>query len=423
MRYQRSKARTLVQEIKICLPLIMLSFGLGQTTIAVVDFSGYGISQTEVFALTNRLRNELHRTGVFSVIERELMEEILVEQSFQQSGCTSNECLVEIGRLVNVNQIVGGSYSKIGDVFTVSARIVDVETGRVVKVYDFDYEGDISELLTTGMYKVARELSGLEAESKINIFTKLSLLAKIFQWKNPTAMDSVPENGGLSSLEIEFRDVPVGVINEFGTQLRSGPGTEFGILRNLYRDDAIILHNKYDANWWEVNYYGEKGFVYVDHVVIDSSKSASDYLGWLDYHINKGEIEDCFDCEFEYDYELNNYLQINVGENTEIIIKLIRASDDRCIRVAYIPSRNSYKFEAIPEDIYFLKIHYGTDLRKKTYDDHCEYKFIANRFYEETKDDFNFKKTKQSIDNTAGMFYKTFELPVFEIYLNTQQFR
>ena len=39
------------------------------------------------------------------------MEQILVEQGFQQSGCTTNECMVEVGKLIGVEKIVSGSIS------------------------------------------------------------------------------------------------------------------------------------------------------------------------------------------------------------------------------------------------------------------------------------------------------------------------
>ena len=43
------------------------------------------------------------------MMERGLMDEILTEQGFQQTGCASDECIVEMGKLVGVKQIIGGS--------------------------------------------------------------------------------------------------------------------------------------------------------------------------------------------------------------------------------------------------------------------------------------------------------------------------
>ncbi|NVM57087.1 MAG: DUF2380 domain-containing protein [Desulfobacterales bacterium] len=129
-----------------------------KTTLAVVDFEGFGISQTEAIALTNRLRNDLFRLGNIEVVDRGTMEAILEEQNLQLSGCTSNECLVEVGQLLNVQQIVGGSISKIADIFTVSARVVDVTTGKVIGVADYDLQGSLGDMLTQGMREIASRL-------------------------------------------------------------------------------------------------------------------------------------------------------------------------------------------------------------------------------------------------------------------------
>jgi len=135
--------------------------------IAVVEFEGNGISQTEAIALTDRLRNELFRLGAFEVVERGMMETILTEQDFQLTGCTSNECLVEVGQLLGARQMVGGRISRVGAMFTVSARVVDVQTGKLLGVSDFDLRGGLEVMLTDGMKQVALMLSGGEVAATV----------------------------------------------------------------------------------------------------------------------------------------------------------------------------------------------------------------------------------------------------------------
>ena len=125
------------------------------TNIAVVDFNGNNISNGDVRALTDRLRVELFKTKYFKVIEREMMEEVLKEQGFQQTGCTTDECMVQIGRLIGVQKIIGGSISKVGNIYSVSSRIVNVETGEIEKTEVYDHTGNIGQLLTEGMRMVA----------------------------------------------------------------------------------------------------------------------------------------------------------------------------------------------------------------------------------------------------------------------------
>jgi TolB-like protein len=151
-------------KVRVVLGLILSATALQAQAlpIAVLDFDGFGISESEAIALSNRLRNELFRLETFQVVDRGMMQSILQEQDFQLTGCTSNECLVQVGKLIGAQQMVGGSVSKVGGTFTVSARLVDVETGTVLEVSDFDLRGELDDMLTTGMRQVALMLSGKE---------------------------------------------------------------------------------------------------------------------------------------------------------------------------------------------------------------------------------------------------------------------
>ena len=86
------------------------------------------------------------------------MEQIIKEQGFQQSGCSTDECMVEVGKLIGVEKIIGGSISQVGNIYSVSARIVNVETGEIENTGVYDHTGNIGELLTEGMMRVAVKL-------------------------------------------------------------------------------------------------------------------------------------------------------------------------------------------------------------------------------------------------------------------------
>lgn len=126
--------------------------------IAVIDLQGKGISQVEASALTDRLRSEIMNVSSATMVERDEMDQILGEQDFQQTGCVSSECMVEVGQLIGVTQIIGGSISKVGNTFSVHARIIDVETGEIVYSVNYDRTGTIDELLISGMRNVSQLL-------------------------------------------------------------------------------------------------------------------------------------------------------------------------------------------------------------------------------------------------------------------------
>ncbi len=127
-------------------------------SLAILDLEGRGISAVEAASLTDRLRSELVRTGRITVVERGQMERILSEQDFQLTGCTSDECAVEVGQLLGVTHMVAGSIGRVGSTFSIDLRTVDVQTARIVHSIIRDYRGEIDGLLTE-MASVAEELA------------------------------------------------------------------------------------------------------------------------------------------------------------------------------------------------------------------------------------------------------------------------
>ena len=126
-------------------------------SLAILDLEGRGISTIEAASLTDRLRTALVRTGGVTVVERGQMEQILSEQDFQLTGCTSNECAVDVGQLLGVTSMVAGSIGKVGSTFSIDIRAIDVQSGRITHSLWRDYRGEIDGLLGI-MPEIAGEL-------------------------------------------------------------------------------------------------------------------------------------------------------------------------------------------------------------------------------------------------------------------------
>ena len=122
--------------------------GSGKLVIAIIDLEGRGISALEAQTLTDRMRSELVSTGAVTIVERGQMAEILDEQGFQQTGCVSSECAVEVGKLLGVSQMATGSIGKIGSSYTIDVRMFAVEDGAIVRSVNRTYSGPIDGLIT-----------------------------------------------------------------------------------------------------------------------------------------------------------------------------------------------------------------------------------------------------------------------------------
>jgi hypothetical protein len=127
--------------------------------VAVNDLAGEGIEASEARIISDRLRSELINSEIFRVMERGEMETILKEQGFQQSGvCTDQSCMVEMGKILGVKNIIAGSIGKIGGMYTISTRLIDVATGEVKFSVALDCKCPISELLTKSVPNIAQQI-------------------------------------------------------------------------------------------------------------------------------------------------------------------------------------------------------------------------------------------------------------------------
>ena len=104
----------------------------GKPTIAIADLEPQNVAAGDSAVITDMFRTELVKQRTFSVIEKSNMEKVLTEQSFQQTGCTSSECAVKIGKILNVRYLIVGSFGKLMGQYIITFRMVDVETANVV---------------------------------------------------------------------------------------------------------------------------------------------------------------------------------------------------------------------------------------------------------------------------------------------------
>jgi len=137
-----------------------------KVTTAILNLqSKGGVTSNEASTLTDRFRTELVKLNVYTVLERGQMDEILEEQGFNLSGCTSSECAIEAGKMLGVQVMIAGDVGKVGDVLTIDVRMFHVATGKIIKAIQEDHKGSVSGLLAV-MKRIARQVAGLKAEKE-----------------------------------------------------------------------------------------------------------------------------------------------------------------------------------------------------------------------------------------------------------------
>ena len=129
--------------------------------VAVMDLTPQAARPEEALAITNQLRTQLLKTGKFTLVDRSQMESILKEQALQQTGCTSDECAVQVGKILGVRKIISGSVTKLSDhVWQVSLLMLDVESAKTLRAESETYEGNLVTVIRTGVPDLAARLAG-----------------------------------------------------------------------------------------------------------------------------------------------------------------------------------------------------------------------------------------------------------------------
>jgi uncharacterized protein (TIGR02145 family) len=129
--------------------------------LALMPLQGRALDTDALDVLGSTLASELVSSGQVRVLERSQMEQILQEQGFQQSGaCDGSECAVQIGKLLTVDRILLGNVGRFGNAYSLSLRLVDVQSGEILRSVSKSIEGPQEAILTKLAPQAVRELLG-----------------------------------------------------------------------------------------------------------------------------------------------------------------------------------------------------------------------------------------------------------------------
>jgi len=133
---------------------------LAKERAAVLDLSPKGnITASDASILTDRIRSLMVQSGPYEIIERENMDRILREQGFQATqNCDTTDCSVAIGKILSVRHMITGSASRLGNLYSLNLRIIDVEKGSILKEEYVDCLCPLESLMTQTAPELVRKV-------------------------------------------------------------------------------------------------------------------------------------------------------------------------------------------------------------------------------------------------------------------------
>lgn len=180
---------------------------------------------------------------------------------------------------------------------------------------------------------------------------------------------------------------------------------------NANKDNAV---DSYNANINSKQYPASNP----NEIEKPSVEPQQNYWNFESKSYTTGSTPGCYSFTPKFNMSLDNELEVKVGANTDVVIKLINLKTNKCIRCVFINSGDTYKLKHIPEGIYFVKIAYGRRWKEKYENNDCIGRFTENSYYKMGVETLNYKKIYTGVITKDDKQYETFKLPSYTISLD-----
>lgn len=119
-----------------------------KTTISVYGLRSIDIPQSLAEILQEHLESKLMMFDQYDVLSRNNIDLIFKENRFQQTGvCSEEECLAEAGHLLGIEKIITGTVSRLGLIYNIVLKLIDVRTAKLESSVSRKYSGEPDSLL------------------------------------------------------------------------------------------------------------------------------------------------------------------------------------------------------------------------------------------------------------------------------------
>ncbi len=125
-------------------------------------------------ALAGMITTDLSAVEELQLVERDRLEDVLKEINLSKSGFLEEKTAQKLGKGVGAGYLVTGSYSVVGPTFLMDARIVGVESGKIVKAANA--KGTIEDFVAVEKSLVEGLLDGLSV--KLSSSTRRKLIVQ-----------------------------------------------------------------------------------------------------------------------------------------------------------------------------------------------------------------------------------------------------
>ena len=341
--------------IRFTILIIAFSCLFSKQVIAVLDLDAINYTQEQAQVITTKIISEIINLNVYNVVERSNINRILSEQKLQNSGCTDSECAVEVGQLINADLIVIGTVSSFKELYSIDTKLINIETGEIIKIASFASEIDQKELFTKGVYDIASQISGIKSNKKYtskSIDGRKKFTIELGYLNNISSTHYLDSSISSYNGTIKYRigDITLGA----GYELRGfRVGDNMNCIyssntANFYKGDWLFTYNTISFEYQfnnlingalrnpligkilnKLNVSGGAVWMYPNSKVhknlediyyISCSHSGNDYYEPISYSFNAVDVKELFSPYIRLAYNFNNILiSFEIQEDEQII--------------------------------------------------------------------------------------------------------
>ena len=171
-------------------------------TLAVYPIKMAGADKALEVPLTQILIREISQSAMLTVLEEDMISEVLKKQGFANSDlCDNTQCQISIGKLTPAQKLVTPVLSKLGDKFILDLKVTDIQTGAV----DF----------VASRQKVCKEdeLDQLASEAALELRVKFGEKVELPQSAQPQSSPASPSSPPSSGAALDSQNI-LGIVVE-----------------------------------------------------------------------------------------------------------------------------------------------------------------------------------------------------------------
>ncbi|MGD9939806.1 MAG: PEGA domain-containing protein [Clostridia bacterium] len=114
--------------------------------VSFIGFDSSDLTESGRAILADLVRREISLAPGFLLIERQELGSVLAEQELQLSELFEGTGVVSVGKLLGADYVMLGRVGKLGTLYIISLRMIDVARGEVVRAVTEEYLGPIEDL-------------------------------------------------------------------------------------------------------------------------------------------------------------------------------------------------------------------------------------------------------------------------------------